>query len=32
MADGTSPLIRCGIDILEIARVERFLLGTPHED
>jgi len=32
MADGTSPLIRCGIDILEIARVERFLLGTPHKD
>ena len=32
MADGTSPLTRCGIDTVEIARVERLLLGTPHED
>src|SRR5512144_238006 len=32
MADGTSPLTRCGIDIVEIARVERLLLRTPHED
>jgi phosphopantetheine--protein transferase-like protein len=32
MADGTSPLTRCGIDIVEIARVERLLLGTPRED
>jgi holo-[acyl-carrier protein] synthase len=32
MADCTSPLTRCGIDILEIARFERFLLGTPHAD
>ena len=32
MADGTGPLARCGIDTLEIARVERLLLGTPHED
>jgi hypothetical protein len=23
MADGTSPLTRCGIDTVEIARVER---------
>jgi len=26
MADGTSPLTRCGIDTVEIARVERLLL------
>lgn len=32
MADGTGPLIRCGIDTVEIARVERLLLGIPHED
>ena len=32
MADGTTPLTRCGIDIVEIARVERLLRGTPHED
>src|SRR6202795_5167652 len=32
MADGTSPLTRCGIDTVEIARVERLLLGTPDED
>jgi phosphopantetheine--protein transferase-like protein len=32
MANGTSPLTRCGIDIVEIARVERVLRGTPHED
>jgi holo-[acyl-carrier protein] synthase len=32
MADGTSPLTRCGIDTVEIARVERLLLRTPHED
>ena len=32
MADGTSPLTRCGIDIVEIARVERLLRRTPHED
>jgi holo-[acyl-carrier protein] synthase len=32
MADGTTPLTRCGIDTVEIARVERFLLATPHED
>jgi hypothetical protein len=32
MADGTCPLTRCGIDTVEIARVERLLLGIPHED
>jgi hypothetical protein len=32
MADGTSPLARCGIDAVEIARVERWPRGTPHED
>jgi holo-[acyl-carrier protein] synthase len=32
MADGASILTRCGIDTVEIARVERLLLGTPHED
>jgi holo-[acyl-carrier-protein] synthase len=32
MADGASPLTRCGIDIVEIARVERFVLGTSDED
>jgi phosphopantetheine--protein transferase-like protein len=31
-AEGTSPLTRCGIDTVEIARVERLLLGTPPED
>ncbi len=29
MADGSSPLTRCGIDTGEIARVERLLLGRP---
>jgi phosphopantetheine--protein transferase-like protein len=32
MPDGASILTRCGIDTVEIARVERLLLGTPHED
>jgi holo-[acyl-carrier-protein] synthase len=32
MADGTRPLTRCGIDTVEIARVERLLRGTPYED
>jgi holo-[acyl-carrier protein] synthase len=32
MADGSSPLTRCGIDTVEIARVERLLLRTPNED
>jgi holo-[acyl-carrier protein] synthase len=32
IADGASPLTRCGIDTVEIARIERLLLGTPHED
>jgi holo-[acyl-carrier protein] synthase len=32
MTDGTSPRTRCGIDTVEIARVERLLLGTPRED
>ena len=32
MADSMSPLTRCGIDTVEIARVERFLLATPRED
>lgn len=32
MADSTSPLTRCAIDTVEIARVERLLLRTPHED
>jgi holo-[acyl-carrier protein] synthase len=32
MADDNSPLTRCGVDIVEIARVERLILGTPHED
>jgi holo-[acyl-carrier protein] synthase len=32
MPGSTSPLTRCGIDIVEIARVERWLLRTPHED
>jgi len=32
MADGTSPLTRCGIDTVEIGRVERLLLRIPHED
>jgi hypothetical protein len=30
MAEGTSPLTRCGIDTVEIVRVERLLRGTPH--
>ena len=29
MVGGTSPLTRCGIDTIEIARVARLLLGTP---
>ena len=32
MADATTPLTRYGIDTVEIARVERLLLGTPPED
>ena len=32
MADGTSPLTRCGIDTVVIARVERLLQETPPED
>lgn len=32
MADGASPLTRCGIDTVEIARVERLLRETPPED
>jgi phosphopantetheinyl transferase (holo-ACP synthase) len=32
MADGTSPLTRCGIDTVEIARVQRLLVGPPHGD
>jgi holo-[acyl-carrier protein] synthase len=32
MADITRPLTRCGIDTVEIARVERLLLRTPTED
>ena len=32
MADGSSPLTRCGIDTVEIARVERLLLEAPPED
>jgi holo-[acyl-carrier-protein] synthase len=32
MADGTRPFTRCGIDTVEIARVERLLRGTPDED
>ncbi len=32
MTDGSSPLTRCGIDTVEIARVERLVLGaTPEE-
>jgi holo-[acyl-carrier-protein] synthase len=31
-ADGTTPLARCGIDTVDIARVERLLLTTPKED
>jgi hypothetical protein len=30
-AGDTSPLTRCGIDTVEIARVERLLAGTPRE-
>ena len=29
MADGSSPLTRCGIDTVEIARIERLLRETP---
>jgi holo-[acyl-carrier protein] synthase len=32
MADGTSCLTRCGIDTVEIVRVERLLLRTLPED
>jgi phosphopantetheine--protein transferase-like protein len=32
MAEASSPLTRCGIDTVEIARVERLLLATPHDD
>ena len=32
MADITRPLTRCGIDTVEIARVERLLLRTSTED
>jgi phosphopantetheinyl transferase (holo-ACP synthase) len=32
MADGTNALTRCRIDTVEIARVERLLLGIPDED
>ena len=32
MADVTAPLTRCGIDTVEIARVERLLVRTSTED
>ena len=32
MVADARPLTRCGIDTVEIARVERLLRGTPHED
>ncbi len=32
MADGASPLTRCGIDTVEIARIERLLRETPPDD
>jgi KDO2-lipid IV(A) lauroyltransferase len=32
MADSSSPLTRCGIDTVAIARVERLLLEAPPED
>jgi holo-[acyl-carrier-protein] synthase len=32
IADATGPFTRCGIDTVEIARIERLLRETPHED